>query len=80
MLLTDVTSFMDSFVSLMLSGVNTCFTLLDSISFHGVSVLDFSLALILIGVGTTILLAINKSAGSFTRSSLSGNRPNDRKE
>lgn len=79
MFLVNITSFMDWFVSLMTLGITNTFTLLDSITFHGVSYLDFSLALILIGVGITIVIAINKSSSSLARSTLSGRSPKSSK-
>lgn len=59
---------MDSFVSMMLSGVSNCFSILDSISFHGVSLLDFSLAFILIPTGVSIFIAISKTGKLIARS------------
>lgn len=65
MYLVDLTLFMDTFVQLMINGVNTTFTYLDSFMFHGISLLDFCLAMILIPTGLSIFVAISKvSAGA----------------
>lgn len=68
MFLTDITHFMDQFVNLMLSGVTTVFTTLDSFSFHGITLLDFSLAMILIPTGVAIFIAITKTGKIIGRS------------
>lgn len=61
----DITVFMDWFVTLMGNGVTTTFNILDSISFHQVSLLDFCLAMILVPTGVAIFIAISKvSAGA----------------
>lgn len=61
MYLVDISNFIDWFVNTMISGVTSCFDILDSISFHGLSLLDFSLAFVLIPVGVSILIAIHSS-------------------
>lgn len=67
MYLIDITNFMDSFVSLMLTGVTSIFNILDSITFHGLSLLDFSLAFILIPTGISIFIAISKTGKIISR-------------
>lgn len=60
MFLVDITIFVDWFITLMGNGINNTFTFLDSLTFHGVSLLDFCLALILIPAGVEIFIAISK--------------------
>lgn len=67
MFLTDITLFMDQFVNLMLSGVTFAFNTLDSFSFHGVTLLDFTLAMILIPTGVAIFIAITKTGKMIGR-------------
>lgn len=67
MFLVDITGFIDWFVNLMISGVTSCFNILDSITFHGLSLLDFSLAFILIPTGVSIFIAISKTGKVISR-------------
>lgn len=67
MFLVDITNFIDWFVSTMISGVTSCFNILDSITFHGLSLLDFSLAFILIPTGVGIFIAISNSGKMVAR-------------
>lgn len=67
MFLVDITSFIDWFVNLMITGVTSCFNILDSVTFHGLSLLDFSLAFILIPTGVSIFIAISKTGKVISR-------------
>lgn len=67
MFLVDITNFMDFFVSLMLSGVSSCFTTLDSITFHGFTLLDFSLAILILPAILSIIISASKSYSLMSR-------------
>lgn len=60
MYLVDITVFIDWFINLMASGITNTFNFFDSLTFHGISLLDFCLALILIPAGVEIFIAISK--------------------
>ena len=74
MFLANIEPFVDWFVSLMISGVTTTFTLLDSFSFHGISLLDFILAFILIPTGLSIFVAISKASAGAGDLAVKGTR------
>lgn len=60
-LVSDITNFIDSFISLLLTGVISCFNILSDITFHGISLLEFNLAILLIGLGITIFINVVQS-------------------
>lgn len=66
MFLTDVSSFMDFFINLLITGVTSCFNILDNITFYGITLLDFFLALLIIPVGLSIFLAVSRIGGKTT--------------
>lgn len=66
-LVTDITSFMDSFINLMYSGTVDCIGILDGITFHGISLLDFSLGILLIGCILPIIINFASSGVSSSR-------------
>lgn len=67
MFLYDITNFMDSFVSMMLSGVSYTYTTLDNITFHGFSLLDFSLAILILPAILSIIISASRSYSLMSR-------------
>lgn len=63
LMIIDISSFISAFFSMILNGIANCFSILDNIqiSSSGVTLLDFSIALVLIPAGLQILLATIKT-------------------
>lgn len=57
----DISNFISTFVSLMVTGVTESFVILDSISFNGVSLLWYIISIALIGVFLPVLLTLVKT-------------------
>lgn len=70
MYLTDITTFVDEFVSFILYMFVVVFGTLDGITFHGISLLDFSLALILLALGITLFINVVHVTGSQARANV----------
>lgn len=66
-LVTDITSFMDSFVAMLFTGLVDCFNILDSITFHNISLLDFILGILLLGFIIPIIINLVKPSVSSAR-------------
>lgn len=66
-LVTDITNFMDSFVNLMYTGFVGCINILDDITFHNISLLDFSLGILLLGCILPIIINFASSGVSSSR-------------
>lgn len=66
-LVSDITSFIDSFINLMFTGTVDCIDILDSLTFHGISLLDFSLGILLIGCILPIIINFASSGVSSSR-------------
>lgn len=67
MFLTDITSFVGSFVSMMIGGVTNAITIWDSITFYGFSLLDFCLSIIILPAILSIILSASKSYSLMSR-------------
>lgn len=66
-LVNDITTFIDWFIGLMILGVSNAFNILDSITLHGFSLLDISLAVILISLGITLFINVVHVTGTQAR-------------
>lgn len=64
---TDITSFIDSFVALLFNGVVDCFSILDSITFHNISLLDFCIGILLLGTILPIIINFASTGVSSSR-------------
>lgn len=53
----DITVFLNDFLSIMVSLVSWCFSLLDSISFWGTSLLRFIISVFIIGILLNLLVS-----------------------
>lgn len=58
----DISGFMEFFISLMVQGVVFMFSTLDSISFMGVSVLEYLLWILILSALIPIIFALVKSS------------------
>lgn len=56
-----IDNFLTSFLSIILSGFSTFFDTLDSITFSGISLLDFSISIFLIGTVVPLILTTLRS-------------------
>lgn len=66
----DVTNAFNSIFDLILNGIGFCFETLDSITFRGVSLLDFMITLFVLGVALPLVIATvtsRPSGGDFSR-------------
>lgn len=57
----DITSTFDFFIDMFVSGFRTCYSLLDRIQFHGVSLLDFMLWILALSIILPLLLTLLSS-------------------
>lgn len=60
----DITSTFDYFMDMFLHGFRTCYSLLDRIQFHGISLLDFMLWILCLGIILPIVLTLLRSGRS----------------
>lgn len=56
----DITNFIDWFIGKMVSLFSYFYSILDGITFHGISLITYSITLIIIGVMLDLLLALPK--------------------
>lgn len=59
-IVNDITSFIDSFIAMMFNGVVDSFGILDSLTFHGISLLDFILGILILGFIIPIIINLVK--------------------
>lgn len=64
--MTDITSGLSSVFNLIFSGFKWCFDTLDSISFMGISLLDYLICLIILGIAIPLVVTIIPSRGIDT--------------
>jgi hypothetical protein len=57
----DISGFFNTFLSMMLQGVSNFFNILDSITINGVSLLDFSITILLLSVVLPMVITLVKS-------------------
>lgn len=76
----DITGFMSWFISIMLFGVSFIFNTLDNIKFAGVTLLEFCIALVLIPIGLSILVAVVKTDYISSKSSKSKSKKEEKSE
>lgn len=72
-----IDNFLSSFLSIILNGFTTVFDTLDSISFSGISLLDFSISIFLIGTVVPLILTTLRSRRSSSGRSKSERRKNN---
>lgn len=68
----DISGFFNTFLSMILEGLSKFFNILDSISINGVSLLDFSITILLLSVVLPMVLTLVKSRS--TRTNNRGNK------
>ena len=54
----DITSTFDFFIDMFVSGFRTCYSLLDRITFHDISLLDFMLWVLALSIILPLLLTL----------------------
>lgn len=57
----DITNFIDWFVNLFVSFFSYFFNLLDTITFHNISLLDYCIAVVIIGIIFPILISLGSN-------------------
>lgn len=72
-----IDNFLTSFLSIILSGFSTFFDTLDSITFSGISLLDFSISIFLIGTVVPLILTTLRSRRNGGARSKSERRKNN---
>lgn len=71
-----IDNFLSSFLTIILNGFTTVFDTLDSITFSGISLLDFTISIFLIGSVVPLILTTLRSR----RSSASGRSKSERRK
>ena len=66
--MTDITSGLSSVFNLIFSGLKWCFDTLDSISFMGISLLDYLIWIFVLGIVLPIVLTLLNSGRSASES------------
>lgn len=74
----DITSFIDWFISQFINLFTFIYNTLDNVTFHGVSILGYSITLILMGVIITTLTTLPKREKLKTGRSLGRNESNSK--
>lgn len=72
-----IDSFLSSFISILTSGFTTFFNTLDSISFAGITLLDFIISIFLIGTVVPLILTTLRSRRNYGGRSKSERRKNN---
>ncbi len=57
----DISGFFNTFLSMILEGLSNSFNILDSISISGISLLDFSITILLLSVVIPMVITLVKS-------------------
>ena len=57
----DISGFFNFFLNLMVSGAEVTYTYLDSITFNGVSLLGFSITLLILSVVVSLVVTLVRS-------------------
>lgn len=56
--MTDISGFMSSFLNEIIKFFVSCFNILDSISFNGISLLDFIITVFVLGVAIPLVITL----------------------
>lgn len=66
--MTDISSGLENVLGLVFNGLKFCFDTLDSISFRGISLLDFTIWVFVLGIILPIIVTLLNSGRSEVRS------------
>lgn len=82
--MTDISNGLESVLSLIFNGLKFCFDTLDSISFKGISLLDFTIWVFVLGIILPIVVTLlnagrSVSEGYFVRQDRKARRESERR-